>query len=143
MKEATLYVLTALVTGLHNLYELMNVVNGAPVDPLNCSALVGSATLLAAAVLVRFQPRTAARVGLGGSLLSWVFYAPLIFVSCLMPHTTWTELREFVLFREYIPLAGMVIGAVLLVVCTVNLGRAVMRTAKTDTDERTSGRVTP
>ena len=85
MKAAIVYVLTALVTGLHNWYVLMSVVNGAPINPLSCSALLGSATLLTATVLLPFQPRTAAKVGLSGSVLLRVFYAPLIFVSFLMP----------------------------------------------------------
>ena len=67
-----LYVLTALVTGLHNFYWLMNIVNGAPINLLNCTALLGSATLLGAAVLVTLRPRVAAKVGLAGSLLLWV-----------------------------------------------------------------------
>ena len=46
MKWLTLYALTALVTGLHNFYGLMSMVNGAPINLLNCISLLGSATLL-------------------------------------------------------------------------------------------------
>jgi hypothetical protein len=85
MKTATLYVVAAVVTGLHNFYRIMDMVNGAPVPLLDCSALLGSVTLLAAAVLVLFRPRVAAKVGLTGSLLSWLFYVPLLIFSLLMP----------------------------------------------------------
>ena len=46
-----LYVLTALVTGLHNFYRLMDMVNGAPISVLDCVALLGSVALLGAAFL--------------------------------------------------------------------------------------------
>jgi len=126
MKAASLYVLTAVVTGLYSFHDLMSGVWGAPVNLLSCSALLGSAILTAAAILVIFRPRTAARIGLGGSVLVWVFYAPLIVVRCLMPFTTCTELRSLMSFREYVPLAGILAGPFLLVVCTVSSARSVL-----------------
>jgi hypothetical protein len=120
MKAATLYVLTAVVTGLHNFYRLMDTVNGAPINLLNCVALLGSVTLLAAAFLAPFKPRVAAGVGMTGSLLSWVFYAPLLVVSFFMPFTAGLDVQSSFHFREYIPLAGTLLGPILLIVCSVN-----------------------
>jgi hypothetical protein len=120
MKLATLYVLTAVVTGLQNFYRLMDRVNGAPINPLNCVALVGSVTLIGAAFLVPFKPHVAAGVGTTGSLLSWVFYGPLLVVSFLMPFSAWSDVRSFFFFHEYIPLAVMILAPVLLIACTVN-----------------------
>ena len=120
MKAVALYVLTGLITGLHNFYLFMNVVNGAPINLLNCIALLGSATLLGAAVLVPLRPRAAAKVGFAGSLLLWVFYAPLIVVSLLMPFSTWLQIRTFTQFHDYVPLVGMLVGPVFLIACTVN-----------------------
>jgi hypothetical protein len=64
MKTVTvaLYVLTALVTGLHNFYWLMDIVNGAPLNILNLTALLGSAALMTAAVTLPFRPRMAAKI---------------------------------------------------------------------------------
>jgi hypothetical protein len=120
MKVATLYVLTAVVTGLHNFYRLMDTVNGAPINFLNCVALLGSVTLLGAAFLAPLKPRVAAGVGTAGSLLSWVFYAPLLVVSFLMPFSAWSDVQSSFHFREYIPLAGTLLGPILLSACTVN-----------------------
>lgn len=119
MKAMLLYALTALVTGLHNLYRVMGIVNGASVNLLNCAALMGSMVLFGGAVLVPFKPRLAARLALAGSFLTWVFYAPLIAVSLFMPYTAWLEIRSFVSFREYIELAGVLFGPPLLIAATV------------------------
>jgi hypothetical protein len=127
MKTVTLYVLTALVTGLHNFYRIMNMLNGAPVPLLNCAALLGSVTLLGAAVLLLFQPRVAAKVGLTGSLLSWVFYAPLLIVSVMMPFSAWIDIQSYLSFHEYIPLVGMLLGPILLIATTVNSTLLVRR----------------
>jgi hypothetical protein len=114
----TLYVLTALVTGLHNFYWLMDMVNGAPLNLLNFTALLGSVTLVGAAMLVPFRPQVAAGMGLAGSLLLWVYYAPLTIVSSFTPFTTRTEIQAYVSFHEYVPLVGMFVGPVLLILCT-------------------------
>jgi hypothetical protein len=129
-----LYVLTALITGLHNFYWLMNVVNGAPINPLNCIALLGSATLLGAAVLVRLPPRAAAKVGLAGSLLLLVFYAPLIVVSLSMPFSTWLQIRTFIFFHDYVPLVGMLVAPILLIACMVNSTLFFRRHQESGTD---------
>jgi len=127
MKRALLYGLTAVVTGLHNFYWLMSIVNGAPLNPMNCIALIGSALLLIAAVILLFRTRIGALVALGGSVLSWVFYAPFLVVSAFMPFTAWLEIRGFVSYGEYIPLAGIFIAPILLVVCTVDSIRLLRR----------------
>jgi hypothetical protein len=129
MKRASLYVLTALVTGLHNFYWLMSIVNGAPLNPLNCAALAGSALLLVAAVILLFRTRIGALLALAGSALSWVFYAPFIVVSAVMPFSTWLEIRGFISYREYVPLAGIFFAPILLLVCTVDSIRLLRRSA--------------
>jgi hypothetical protein len=118
MLVAILFALTALVTGLHNVYRLMNVVNGAPINVLNCISLSGSVVLFVAAVLAPTRPRVAAKTGLAGSLLLWVFYLPMIVVSFSMPFSAWEEIRTFISIREYVPLIGMLLGPILLTVCT-------------------------
>lgn len=120
MKAVTLYVLTALVTGLHNFYWLMGRVNGAPLNLLNFTALLGSVTLVGAAMLVLFRPHVAAGMGFAGSLLLWVYYAPLTIVGVLTPFTTRTEIQGFIKFHDYVPLVGMLVGPILLIVCTTN-----------------------
>ena len=116
--------LTALVTGLYNFYWLMNVVHGAPINPLNCAALLGSVTLLGAGVLMlsRRAP-IAVKIGLAGALLLWFFYAPLIVVSLGMLFSTWLEMRAFASSRDYAPLVGLLGGPILLVAATVILAR--------------------
>jgi hypothetical protein len=120
MKWAAVYVITALITGLHNFYGLMNMVNGAPISILNCISLLGSATLLVAAILIASRSHAAAKIGLFGSILSWVFYGPLIFISFIMPFSTWGEIRFEASVHEYVPLAGRFLGPVLVILCTVH-----------------------
>ena len=120
MKWAAVYVLTALVTGLHNFYGLMDLVNGAPINILNCISLLGAATLLAAAVLILVRPHSGAKVGLLGSTLSWVFYAPLTVVGLVMPFSTWHQIQFDASFHEYIPLVGRLVGPILSILCTVH-----------------------
>ena len=129
MLVAILFALTALVTGLHNVYLLMDFVNGAPINILNCAALIGSVTLLVAAVLAPARPRVAAKTGLAGSLLLWVFYSTMIVIWFSMPFSARQETRTLISFREYVPLAGMLLGPILLVICTVTELRTIMRRA--------------
>jgi hypothetical protein len=118
MKAVTLYVVTALVTGLHNFYWLMNMVNGAPLNLLNFTALLGSVTLVGAAMLAPFRPHIAAAIGFAGSLLLWIYYAPLIIVSLFTPFTARNEIQVFISFHDYVPLVGMLVGPVLLILST-------------------------
>lgn len=118
MLISLLYIFTALVTGLHNAYRLMDVVNGARINLLNCVAFLGSVVLVVAAGLAHRRPLVAAKTGLVGSGLLWVFYLPMIVLSFSMPFSTWQEIRGFVSFHEYIPLIGTLLGPILLIVCT-------------------------
>ena len=119
MLVAILFALTALVTGLHNVYLFMDVVNGAPINLLNCIALSGSVVLFVAAVLAPARRRAAAKTGLAGSLLLWAFYSTMLAMWFSMPFSAWQEIRSFISFREYVPLTGMLLGPILLTVCTV------------------------
>ena len=113
MKAGALWILTALITGLPNFYWLMNVFLGASINLSNCMGLLGSAMLLVAAVLAPLRPRAAAKVGLVGSLLLWVFYAPLIVVSLMMPFSTRLQIRSFISFHDYVSFIGMLFGPIL------------------------------
>jgi hypothetical protein len=117
---AALYILTALITGLHNFYWLMDMVNGAPLPLLNLIALLGAATLVGAAVTVPFRQRVAAKIGLAGSLLLWLYYAPLIAVSIFTPLSTWHSIRFFVSYHDYVPVVGILVGPILLIASTAN-----------------------
>src|SRR5207249_10943099 len=103
MRWVPLYVLAALVTGLHNFYGLMEIVNGAPINLLNCISLLGSVTLVGAAVLLRSRLHAAAKLGFLGSVLCWVYYAPLTVVSLIIPFSTFVVLHFDVSFRFYCP----------------------------------------
>src|ERR1700724_3445361 len=130
MKWVPLYALTALVTGLYNVYGFMSMVNGAPTNLLNCISLLGSATLLGAGFLLPFRPIFAAKAGLAGSLLSWVFYGPLMVASLAAPFSTWLEIKTFITFRDYVPLTGMLFGPSLLIACTVHSTLLFRRTGE-------------
>jgi hypothetical protein len=132
MKAIVLCIVTASVTGLHNFYWLMNVVNGAPVPLLNLIALLGSATLLGAALLLSLRRRGAAAVGLVGSVMLWVFYAPLMVISLLMPFSALQEIQSYTKFHEYVPLFGMLVGPLLLIICTINLALLFRRSLSRD-----------
>jgi hypothetical protein len=97
----------------------MGVVNGAPINLLNCIALFGSVVLLVAAILAAARLRVAAKTGLAGSLLLWAFYSTVIGIWFAMPFSAWQEIRTLISFREYIPLTGMLLGPIFLTVCTV------------------------
>lgn len=125
MLVAILFALTALLTGLHNVYLLMDAVNGAPINLLNCIALLGSLVLLVAAVLSPARPRVAAKTGLVGSLLLWIFYSTMLVIWFSMPFSALRELRTFIYWREYVPLTGMLLGPILLTVCTVTELRTI------------------
>lgn len=133
MKWASLYALTALVTGLHNFYGLMSMVNGAPINLLNCMSLFGSATLLGAAFLLPLRPSFAAKLGLAGSLLSWVFYGPLIVACLVAPFSAWHDIKTFSTFRDYVPLMGMLFGPALLIACTGHSALFLRRSGESGT----------
>ena len=120
MKWVPLYALTAVITGLHNVYGISSIINGAPVPILNCISLVGSVILLAAAVLLPFRLRVAVNLGVVGSVFSWVFYGPLLFVSLIAQFSARLEIQSFIKFQEYVPLAGTLLGPVLLMGCTIH-----------------------
>jgi hypothetical protein len=137
MGRVSLYGLTALVTGVHNFYWLMNVVNGAPLNLLNCTALVGSALLLVTALILPFRTRVAAKLGFVGSVLSWVFYVPLIGASLIARFSAWLDIQIYIRFHDYVPLVGMFLGPFLLIACTVDsvrllwFRRAISATVRT------------
>ncbi len=78
MLPFVLYFSCAVVTGFH-LYTLMALaVYGAPFNPLEMVAFVGSLCMLIAAYISLFRPYAAGRVALIAALLLWSFYAPAI-----------------------------------------------------------------
>ena len=78
MLPFVLYFVTGIVTGFH-LYSLLSLAEyGAPLNPLELVALLGSLGLLVAAYVSLFRPYAAARVALIAALAVWCFYAPAI-----------------------------------------------------------------
>ncbi|HUH62571.1 MAG TPA: hypothetical protein VLZ50_06220 [Terracidiphilus sp.] len=127
MKWALLYVLTATVTGLHNFYQLMWMIWGAPINLLNCTALLGSTVLLLAAVLALYRARVTAGVGLAGSILVWVYYGPFLFFAILAPSSFWGDLQFNFKFHDYVPVIGPSLGIPLLVLSTIHSVSALRR----------------
>jgi hypothetical protein len=118
-RTIALYILTALVTGLHNFYWLMAREGGASLPPLlNFAALLGAMTLVGATATVPFQPRIAAKFGLAGSLLLWIYYAPLIVDSIFTPFSSWHDIRQSISFNDYVPVVGILLGPILLIATT-------------------------
>jgi hypothetical protein len=94
-------------------------VYGAPINVWKCIALLGSATLVVAAVLALLRLRAAAKAAIAGSLLVWVFYAPTAVISFSTPFSTWRQIRFFISYRDYVPVVGMLLGPILLIACTL------------------------
>lgn len=95
------------------------------INLLNCISLLGSVLLLGAAFLLFFRPSFAAKIGLAGSVLSWVYYGPLIVAGLVTPFSMGLEMKSLITFHEYVPLVGMVFGPVLLIACTGPLDTAL------------------
>lgn len=73
-----LYFITGAITGFH-IYALLSlVVYGAPFDPLEAVALLGSLGLMVAAYVSLFRPYAAAKIALIAALAIWSFYGPAI-----------------------------------------------------------------
>lgn len=73
-----LYFAAAVATAYHVLTLLTLALYGAPSDPLEMLALVGSLGLLIAAYVSLFRPPAAAKIALLAALLLWSFYGPAI-----------------------------------------------------------------
>jgi hypothetical protein len=110
---------TAVVVGLHNFYNLMAFVNGAPINIVNLVAFIGSVVLAGAALVAPFRFRFAAKLGATGSLFAWLYYLPLVFTAFLMPFTTRSEMRELISDQQFIPIIGLFLGPILLVSSTL------------------------
>jgi len=78
MLPFVLYFTCAVVTGFHIYTLLALAVYGAPFNPLELLALLGSLALMIAAYMSLFRPYAAARVALIAALALWSFYAPAI-----------------------------------------------------------------
>jgi hypothetical protein len=71
-----LYFLTGLVAVFHVYTFLTLAVYGAPFDPLELVALLGSLCMLIAAYVSLLRPQAGAKVALIGALAIWSFYGP-------------------------------------------------------------------
>ena len=69
------YLITAVVIGTYGLYGLMSVANGAPVNFFSLVLLLGSLTLVGAALALPFRPLIGARVG-AGEKHRWQWVSP-------------------------------------------------------------------
>ena len=82
--------------------------------------MLGAVTLVGAAAVVPFRPHVAAKIGLAGSVLLWVYYALLIAVSIVTPFSKWHSIRFFISFHDYVPVAGILVAPILLIASTAN-----------------------
>ena len=73
-----LYLVTAIVTGVHLWSLLSFALYGAPFNLLELISLLGSFSLLLAAYISLFRPHAGARLALIACLVMWCFYAPAI-----------------------------------------------------------------
>ena len=87
---------------------------------LNLIAVLGAVRLVGAAAVVPFRPHVAAKIGHAGSVLLRVYYAPLIAVSIVKPFSTWHSIRFFISFHDYVPVAGILVGPILLIASTAS-----------------------
>jgi hypothetical protein len=111
--KLALYAVAALTTGLlHGFLFLAGLVHNA-LGLLILSGLLGSAMLVLAAMIVWFQPRLAAKIGLGGSILLWFEYGSLV-------HTYFWIDRVEIQISGYTPFIERLIGPAPLVACTVS-----------------------
>jgi hypothetical protein len=110
MIAVALYVLTAVVTGLHVFYLMMWAIWGAPTSPLQYVSLIGSVVLLLSAVAAFFNRRLAAAIAIVGSVMVWSFYAPALVFD-------FTRLLGLLLHAPKEVLSTM-IPILLLAVCT-------------------------
>lgn len=72
------YFAAGLITGFHVYTLLALAVYGAPFNPLEVVALLGSLCLMITAYVSLFKPHAAARLALVASLAIWCFYGPAI-----------------------------------------------------------------
>ena len=73
-----LYFAAGAATGYHIYTLLLFAVQGAPFNPLELVALLGSLCLFVAAYLSLFRPYAAGRLALVACLAIWCFYGPAI-----------------------------------------------------------------
>ena len=75
---ASLFLITALVSGWQVFWSIMWGVWGKPTHPLECAALLGSLILLFGAIQTFLGNPRGGLVAAGGCLLLWLLYAPAI-----------------------------------------------------------------
>lgn len=120
MKWALLYAVTATVIGIYSFYQLSAMMWGAPINWFSCAALLGSMVLLIAGVLVFSRLRASAVAGLIGAILIWIYCGPLLVLATLAPYSFWQDLKFNLHFHDYVPVAGPLLGIVLLVLTTLH-----------------------
>jgi hypothetical protein len=90
-----LYFVAGVITGFHVYTLLALAVYGAPFNPLELVALLGSSCLLIAAFVSLFKPHAAARLALVACLAIWCFYGPAITKSIrTKPHKNSSSFRD-------------------------------------------------
>ena len=90
MFTLTIYGATAIATGVQLWWLMPWAIWGARLTPLEYIGLLGSAVLLAAAVLALRKHRNVQFLALGGLLLLWPFYAVLMYATWLTPSASFT-----------------------------------------------------
>src|ERR1700689_4995780 len=76
MLPFVIYLVTAIVTGIHLLTLLSLAAYGVTISPFELLALLGSFSILIAAYVSLFRPYAAARIALLAAIIMWSFYGP-------------------------------------------------------------------
>jgi hypothetical protein len=111
----TIYLVTALATGVQVHWLLMWAIWGAPTHPVQFISLGGSFVLLLASFVALFRPRAAAVIAIVGSLAIFTYYVPAVVVS-LQQLTLW-----------HLPLLPLAFFPVILLCSTTIYAAAVLK----------------
>jgi len=124
VKAAALYFLTAIVTGLYAFCVGIVKLWGATPNLLPHLSFLGSVLLLVAAVASAFSARPAAKIALAGSAAISCLYVPLMVATAFQPSAFWPEPKSLAPFKEFVAIAGILGGPILLaatIVCAVSI----------------------
>jgi hypothetical protein len=128
MKASALFLLTAVVTGLHAFYVESAMVWGAKLNLIALVSFLGSCTLLVGSGFAPFKKRASAWAAIMGVLMTLIMYLPIVVIAISMPYTTAEEIKNWVHYKEIVPLAGTLFGP-LLIAMTLTYSVALLKRA--------------
>lgn len=114
MKTSALYLATAVVTAFYGVYEALWIIWGAPLNPLACVSLVGSAVFLVAAARRPWSEYSAAIIALVACSLVACLYVFTVTVGIIDPFSAWQEIRDMASYGKFAPLTGLIAGPFLI-----------------------------